>query len=242
MAKPCPPSLHRTPRGRSARVLALACACSASATAQQDGRAVDRGVGDLTANATSHRWKDPGIGQFNQDTAVTANTRWVDQRVAQGRAYTFNAPGMRAHYNRGSYLVIDNDGFLAVDVAAMHENVRRQLIPENTVFDLTLPQTLGPRPVGPGQLGGRDMVYDYRVDGRIHARLNHAPGLPAGGAPAAPPDASGRIDGRLYAAPPVTVRTLLQQAGAGLDAPRPKQAPPTQPDEPGEGPATQPRD
>ncbi|MEM7681891.1 MAG: hypothetical protein AAF288_08035 [Planctomycetota bacterium] len=153
-------------------------------------------MSDLSPNAASHRRFESGRGRFNQDTSVQANTRWVDQRVAFDRRYTIDTPGMRAHYNRGSYLVVTSDGFLALDVAAAHDDARRQIIPENTVFDLTLgPAAPRPTPQA-GQFGGHDLAGRYRMDGRVYGRVS-----PVGGAPQNPTfsDATAlRVDGRAW--------------------------------------------
>lgn len=196
---------------------------TAHAQPQPADAAVDRGVSDVDPLAASQRVIDPGLGGFTRDTSVARNPA-LGSPLSPNQGYVYSAPGLRALMDRPSYLVVDREGRLNRDVAALHDDFRFLTIPANTVFSLTLPTArpaAAPAPAPQGMVGvhgdprvagfghrgqavtGSTGVLDLRVgaDGRL---LN--------------PDAAGPFAVRRLAPDPVHPAILAYQRRMAADA------------------------
>ncbi|MEO0588371.1 MAG: hypothetical protein AAF078_12120, partial [Planctomycetota bacterium] len=173
-------------------------------------RPVDATVSDVDPLAASQRLMHPGIGQFTPAVRMYGRSDLdptnplVDPTLATDagtgllmpQPYRYESPGLRARLQRPSYLVLTDpsradfllpgDGsvekpFLAVNRQPLAEPAFVELIPANTVFELT-----GDTPEPPAVAPPEGWV-DQRLGGPISGRLDlQMWAVPSDGAEAVP--------------------------------------------------------
>lgn len=146
--------------------------------------AVDRGVEDSGPSATSLRRLDTGLSAFPDRYSVVRNPWALEPGRESGggadvgglgtRGYVFRRPGVQAFMSTPDYLVMNREGRLDRNVAAIHDDARILMLPADTVFNLDPARVVG----RPGARRGsaalevdtsRGMI-DYRMDLRVRAQ------------------------------------------------------------------------
>ncbi len=153
--------LARRVVGSALVVVALSAATLAHADSA-DAPLVDRAVSDLDPLATSSRVLDPAFAN-DLNRARLFELEPGDPLTGQRPQFQFVAPGFRATFDRPDYLTLSEDG-ITLNQAPAFDGAFVELIPPNTVFDLTLPQTSEPLEPTPEM---RRWQVDTRWDARI---------------------------------------------------------------------------
>lgn len=155
----------------------------ALAQAERGVEAVDRGVSDSGPSATSLRRLDTGLSAFPDRYSVVRNpwavgagqgTNQADVAGLETREFVFRRPGVQAFMSTPDYLVLNRDGRLDRNVAAIHDDARILMLPADTVFNLDPARVVGRPGARRGQRAlevdtARGMV-DYRIDLRVRAQ------------------------------------------------------------------------
>ncbi len=132
-----------------------------SLMAQDDPPLVDRAVADLDPLATSTRYLDPAYANNPNRERVTL-LRPADPAAGVGAVYNLEGPGYRATFNRPDYLVQTQFG-PALNHAGLRDGAYVDVIPPNTVFDLTPPRPT--QPLAPLSPEAQRLVVDTRIGG-----------------------------------------------------------------------------
>lgn len=156
--------------------LVAACLTGSAAppAAAQEAPLVDRAVGDLDTLATSSRYLDPAYGN-DLNRARLYQLRTADLQAGTRPQYRFEAPGFRATFDQPDYLTLSEDG-VGLNRAPLYDGAFIELIPPNTVFDLT-----PSRPAAFGEPPSPESLR-WRVDTRWDRDRAARPG-PWGGDP-----------------------------------------------------------
>ena len=113
--------------------------CSTTWSAPLDFKPVDQAVGDLDPMATSLRRLEPGLSIYGQQTSLYQHGT-AAEFLSSGTAapvYYRIGPGFCARFDRPDYLVPVGRGDLGRNISPRFDGEFRELIPANTVFDLT---------------------------------------------------------------------------------------------------------
>lgn len=169
----------------------------------------EESIGDVDPRGVSTRWVDPGqasdlmkdrVVRTRPLTPAEAAASGLNPRLGATRGFAYRAPGVRATFHRPAYITLTLDG-PRVNGSRVREGDFREIIPPDTVFDMTTP------PVPPAELTefSAGMLIDGRIDlspGRLRAAASPA-AIAETAAPAAPrklqpwvrleTDASGRV-------------------------------------------------
>ena len=144
---------------------------------------VDQAVGDLDPLSSNMRVVQPGlrtIGEqtslFRVDADVVKGSTLASDRASihnpthGGTTYVRTGHGFRALYARPDYLVLVGRRHFDRNVAPRFDGEFVELVPADTVYDLTPLPSVATVSVGSAYSGKAPMV-DSRIDGRIDGRI-----------------------------------------------------------------------
>ncbi len=141
---------------------------------------VDQTVSDLDLRAQSSRRVEQGIGVFGQTGSLyqrpNTGQGWFINGQQVTQQYQLRQPGFTAWIDRPDYLVRDPLGELRLNIAPSQDGRFIDLVPPNTVFDLSpnTPRAFIPyaESYDPARLSPR---VDTRIDGWIGTPLGQNP-------------------------------------------------------------------
>ena len=127
----------------------------------------EEGIGDVDPLGRSTRWMDPAQeADLMRDRVLRTRPMTPGEAAAAAlapgadtaRSYVYRRPGVRATFHRPAYITWTLDG-PRVNGAPAYEGGFKEVIPPDTVFDLTV------APVAPPELTA--FSAGMRVDGRV---------------------------------------------------------------------------
>ena len=137
---------------------------------------VDQAVGDLDPLSHSMRQIPPGLRTIGEQTSLfRVQTDAVTGSSLQGTTYYRVGTGFRARYDRPEYLVLVDRRHFDKNIAPRFDGEFVELVPPNTVYDLTplipVSQTWLRQRFDPGIDPWIDHRIDTRIDGRVAGRV-----------------------------------------------------------------------
>ncbi len=178
--------MHRASRPILLAVLLAAVGVHTSPAVADEGtqwEPVDQSVSDLDLRATSSRRVEQGIGVYGQTGSLyrrpETGSGWPLQGQPLSQQYQLREPGVTAWIDRPDYLVQDPFGELKLNIAPSQDGRFIDLIPPNTVFDLSPTTSNGFVPYTDIYDDGLGSTrFDTRIDGRIDTPATGQPQQP----------------------------------------------------------------
>ena len=160
---------------------------------------VDQAVGDLDPLSHSMRQLPPGLRAIGEQTSLfRVQTNSVTGSSLQGTTYYRVGTGFRARFDRPEYLVLVGRRHFDKNIAPRFDGEFVELVPPNTVYDLTPLVPFTETRLRQRDEAGIDQWIDHRLDTRIDGRvagrvagagdvdIRHAPLLPIPSSASAP--------------------------------------------------------